>query len=342
MSDSMKALVFEDAGKVRMDTLPIPTASDEGIVIKVAYAGICGSDVHAYTKGGRFGGLGEGQQFGHEFVGAVVEVGKKCKDFKVGDRVWIDPASSRENPLFCCMAGGFAEYAVSLRAVANETVFKLPDALSFKAASLIEPFAVGVHTKNRAHVQASDNVLMWGAGPIGLMGWAAMKHQGVKNIIVAEQMPERIEFARSLGADVFDNTEADVMDYAGEVFGMIDINSYVRPNIDKYIDYVGLGILIKEYLERGRANSIFSTLGLDARPLEIAPNEFMSKQLTVTGSRAYGPEDIPEVIETLMDKKIDIAQIITSVFSLDDFQKAFETACDKNSGLKVIFEIGGE
>lgn len=342
MSDSMKALIFEDVGKVRLDTLPIPTANDDGIVIKVAYAGICGSDVHAFTKGGRYGGLGEGQQFGHEFVGTIVEAGKNVKGLNVGDRVWVDPTYSREDPRFCCMAGGFAEYAVSLRAIKDETVFVLPDGLSFRSASIIEPFGVGVHTKNRAHVESGDNVLMWGAGPIGLMGWAAMKHQGVENIIVAEQMPERIEFARSLGADVFDNTNADVMDYAAEKFGTVDISSYVRPNVDKYIDYVGLGVLINEYLEKGRPNSVFSTLGLDSRPLTINPAEFMSKQFTVTGSRAYEPKDILEVIDTLMDKKIDIAQIITGVFSLDDAQKAFETACDKNSGLKVIFEIAGE
>lgn len=186
MSDSMKALIFEEAGKVRMETLPIPEVNDDGIVIKVAYAGICGSDIHAFNSGGRYGGLVEGKQFGHEFVGTIVEVGKNVKDLKIGDRVWIDPTYSVEDPRFCCQAGGFAEYAVALKAIKDETVFVLPDGLSFKAASLIEPFGVGVHTKNRSYVQAGENVLMWGAGPIGLMGWAAMKHQGVDNIIVAE------------------------------------------------------------------------------------------------------------------------------------------------------------
>lgn len=345
MSDTMKALIFEDVGKVRLDTLPIPEVNDDGIVIRVAYAGICGSDIHGYTKGGRYGGLAEGRQFGHEFVGTIVEVGKNVKDLKIGDRVWIDPSYSSEGGArYSCMAGGFAEYAVSVKAIKDETVFVLPDGLSFKAASLIEPFGVGVHTKNRTGVQAGDNVLMWGAGPIGLMGWAAMKHQGVKNIIVAEQMPQRIEFARELGADVFDNSDADVMEYAGEVLGMVDINgySYVRPNIDKYIDYVGLGALLGEYLEKGRPCSTFGTLGLDARPLTINPAEFMSKQFTVTGARQYTPDDIREVIDTLMDKSIDIAKIISGVFRLEDATEAFETACDKNSGFKYIFEIGGE
>lgn len=342
MADTMKALIFEDVGKVRMDELPIPEANDDGVVIKVAYAGICGSDIHGYTKGGRYGGIGEGQQFGHEFVGTIVEAGKNVKDLKVGDRVWIDPSYARDDPRFSCMAGGFAEYAVSRKAIKDETVFVLPDGLSFRAASLIEPFGVGVHTKNRAHVEAGDNVLMWGAGPIGLMGWAAMKHQGVKNIIVAEIMPDRVDFARSLGVDVFDNSDADIMDYAAEKFGEVDINSYVRPNVDKYIDYAGVGAIINEYLEKGRSNSIFSTLGMDSTPLTINPAEFMSKQFTVTGSRGYTPTDILESIDTLMDKNVDIAKIITSVFTLDEATKAFETACDRNNGLKVIFEIGGE
>ena len=343
MEGTMKQLIFKTKGEVELQEVPIPECTDNGIVVKVAYAGICGSDVHAFTKGGLYGGVMDGSKFGHEFVGYVAEVGQNVTDFKEGDRVWVDPNFTTEmGSRFSCMSGGFAEYASTIEAVQGKTVHLIPDDVPLRSAVLIEPFGVGTHCKNRAGVQASDNVLMWGAGPIGLMGWAAMRHQGVENIFMAEQMPQRIEFARGLGADVFDNTEASVHEYAAQKFGLSNINGYERANVDKYLDYVGLGILIREYMDNGRPNSTFATLGLDGRPLEIQPNEFMSKEFTVTGSRAYTPADAAEVIEVLQDKSIDIASIITGEFALDEYQKAFETACDKNAGLKTIFRIEAE
>lgn len=343
MEGTMKQLIFKTKGEVELTDIPIPDFGPDGLLIKVAYAGICGSDVHGYTKGGLYGGIADGSKFGHEFVGYVVETGENVADFKEGDRVWVDPNFvSPMGSRFSCMAGGFAEYAGTVKAVAGETVQLIPDDLPLRTAALIEPCSVGTHCKNRAGVQVGDNVVIWGAGPIGLMAWASMTHQGVKSIVVGEQMPERIEFAKSWGVDVFDNSEASLIDYAGEKFGIVNINSYERANVDKYLDYVGLGILIKEYMEQGRPGSVFATVTLDGRPLEITPSEFMSKEYTVMGSRSYTPADAREVIEVLRDKAIDMSQLITGEFTLDQADAAFAAACDKKTGLKTVFRMEGE
>lgn len=345
MDGTMKRLMFKTKGQVELIECPIPSYGDDGLLVKVAYAGICGSDVHAYTKGGLAGGIGDNKKFGHEFAGTVVEVGKNVKDFKEGDRVWIDPNYCEpEGSMASCQAGGFSEYCGTLQAIKDVSVFKIPDDLPLRSASLIEPFGVGVHTKNRIGVKPGDRVVMWGAGPIGMMGWAAMKHAGVEDIVVAERMPERIEFARNLGADVFDNSEDDVCDYAAEKFGTVTIvpDAPDFPDVDKYIDYVGAGFIIQEYMQDGRPLSVLSTLGIDMTPVEIYPGFFMTKELTVKGSRGYQPEDIKEVIEVLRDKDIDIASVISNEFTLDEYQKAFDTASNRNNGMKTIFRIGGE
>lgn len=341
MEGSMKQLTFVTKGEVRLDEVPIPEVPDNGVLIKIAYCGICGSDIHAYTKGGLCGGIADGSKFGHEFSGIIVEVGKDIKDYKVGDRVWADPNACVVDPRFVCMGGGFSEYAVWRDDVPGANLYILPDDVSLRAASLIEPFGVGVHTKNRAEVKPGDKVIMFGAGPIGLMGWAAMKHQGVDDVIVAERMPSRLEFAKKLGVHVFDNTETDVFDYAAEQFGVANIYTYERTDADVVLDYVGAGFMINEYLEKGRCNSRFCTLGLDKTPLTIDPGEFMSKQLQVRGSRSYTADDIVEVIEVLQDKNIDIASIITGEFPLEEATQAFESACDRENGLKTIIRIDG-
>ncbi len=339
MEGTMKQLIFKGVGELELTEVPIPQVGDDGVLIKIARAGICGSDIHGYTKGGRYGGIGDGSKFGHEFVGTIVEMGKNVKDFKVGDRVWADNQVCVEDARFCCMAGGFAEYITTVKTEKDKGVFLLPDSVPFSKAVLLEPFGVGVHTKNRGGAKPGMKVLMYGAGPIGLMGWTAMKYQGIDDILVAEQMPMRIEFAKKLGVNVFSNVDTPAYEKAAEVFGIANINSYERADVDLTIDYVGLGALIREYMDNGRCNSVFSTLGLDSRPLEIIPNEFMSKQFTVTGSRAFTPEDIAECIDVLEHCEIPIETIITGVFPLEEYKEAFETACDKNRGYKVVFNI---
>ena len=344
MEGTMKKLVFIDAGQVEVDEVPIPECNADGVLVKIARAGICGSDVHAYTKGGIYGGVipqmcGGRAPFGHEFVGTVVEAGENVTDFAVGDRVWVDPLICVHDPRFTCMAGGFAEYVATLSATAGKGIFLLPDNVPFSTAVLIEPFGVGVHTKNRAGVTVEDKVLQFGAGPIGLMAWAAMKHQGVKDVLVAERMATRIEFAKKFGANVIDNTDVDTYELAAETFGTATINSYERTDATVVLDCVGLGALIGEYLEKGRCNSRFCTLGLDQTPLTIKPGEFMSKQFQVIGARGYTDEDIAEVIEVLQDESIDCASLITGEFALEEHEAAFAAACDRNNGMKVVFNI---
>ncbi|MBQ9953945.1 MAG: alcohol dehydrogenase catalytic domain-containing protein [Eggerthellaceae bacterium] len=342
MEGTMKRLWFKGAGDVELQEVPIPEIDENGILVKIAYAGICGSDVHGYTKGGMFGGIyPEPNTFGHEFAGVVVETGAAVVDFKVGDRVWVDPLGCVRDPRLTCTAGGFGEYIAVIKPVKDVTVFILPDELSFKNASLIEPFGVGVHTKNRAKPTVDDKVLLFGAGPIGLMAWSALKHQGIENLIVAERMPSRIELARSLGAHVVDNTDIDAYEYAAEQFGTATVNAYERPDVTVVVDCVGIGALMGEYLEKGRCNSRFTTLGLDQTPLTIKPGEFMSKQFSVFGARGYEPVDIKEVIEVLVNGEVDITRIITGVYALEDYEAAFAAACDRNSGMKVVFEIDG-
>lgn len=338
----MKRLWFNGAKDVELEEIPIPQTADTSILVKIAYAGICGSDVHGYTKGGIFGGIyPEPNKFGHEFAGVVVEVGKDVADFKVGDRVWVDPAGCVLDPRLTCTAGGFGEYIEVIKPIKDTYVFILPDKLSFKMASLIEPFGVGVHTKNRATPVKGDKVLMFGAGPIGLMAWSAMRHQGIEDIVIAEMSPVRRAFAEKLGAKVIDNSQVDAYEAAAEIFGTATINGYPRADATVVVDCAGVGVILGEYLEKGRVNSRFSTLGLDQTPLTIKPGEFMSKQFTVFGSRGYEPVDIKEVIEVLVNSDVDIEALITGVYKLEDYTAAFEAACDRNTGMKVIFEIDG-
>lgn len=342
MKGTMKELHYIDAGDVRLVEAPIPDCTDDGILVKVAYAGICGSDIQAYTICAMAGGLeGSDIKFGHEFSGIVVEVGKNVTEFKVGDRVWADPEDCILGTN-ACMAGAFAEYVPVYRPKKDKSVFIIPEEISLRDAALIEPFGVGLRTKNRAKVQKDDKVLLYGAGPIGLMCYASLVNQGVENIIVAERMASRIEFARSLGADVFDNTEASVYDYAREKFGSLNYRLADGADIDVVIDCVGFGPLVNEFVANARYGARYVSLGIGFDPVPIVPGMFMLKELSFAGSRGYTPEDIEEVIECLLNKKVDITRVITGEFALEDYKAAFEAACDREKGLKVLFKVAGE
>ena len=340
MEGTMKALIYRDVGKVTCEELPIPDAGDDGVLVKVARAGICGSDIHAFTKGAMAGGLwGNDVQFGHEFVGTVVEAGKNVKGIAEGDRVWIHPDYCHGDPRKSCMAGGFAEYAITIDAKLGETVFRLPDAVPFETAVLLEPMGVGVHTKNRSGAKPGDKVLMYGAGPIGLMGWAAMQHQGVTDVLIAELLPERVAFAKECGASAFCNEGVNAFEKAAEVFGTANPYTYERADVDVVIDMAGVSSIMGEFLENGRGNATFSTLGIDGTPLEIHPNEFMSKEFTVVGARGYTTADILECLDVLENGDFDMAKLVTSEFTLEECMEAFETACKRAQSCKVVFDI---
>ena len=192
----------------------MPKVGPKDVLIKMMAVGVCGSDVHYYAHGrvGEFV-VEKPIVLGHECAGMVAQVGDEVTDFKVGDRVAIEPGEPCRECEYCksgqynlCphmefMAtppydGAFCEY-VSHPA---DFLYHLPDSVTYEQATLVEPFSVGLQACKRADIKPGSTVVIMGMGPVGLMAVVAAKAYGATNIIVSDLEDNRLEAAKRLGA----------------------------------------------------------------------------------------------------------------------------------------------
>jgi len=229
----MRAAVFHGVGKpLVIEEVSDPDVLPGDLLIKVDYCGICGSDLHCTQPGDLV--VPEGQILGHEFTGNVVEVGSAAGgDWKVGDRVTAVPVNACDECDRQCKLGmgihcpnniitGFGipgAYAEYIRVDATN-VLRLPDGVGFREGATAEPFAVGHHVIDKARMRPGSNVLVIGAGPIGLSCATFAILAGARNVVVSEYAEPRRERALRMGATaVIDPAKRDVAEAFADLAG---------------------------------------------------------------------------------------------------------------------------
>lgn len=217
----MKAARWYKAHDIRIDDIEEPQVSAGKVKIKVAWTGICGSDLHEYLAGPIFVPVGKPHKIshdiapivmGHEFSGEVVEVGAGVSKFKAGDRVVVEPIlacreceACREGKYNLCgdlgfhgLSGGGGGFS-SFTMVDEHMVHRMPDGLSYEQGALVEPAAVALHAVRMSKLKAGDKAAVFGAGPIGLLVIEALRAAGASEIYVVELSPQRAKKPASWG-----------------------------------------------------------------------------------------------------------------------------------------------
>ena len=250
----MKALTFHGKNDVRVDNVPDPTIiNDRDAIIKITSTAICGSDLHIYN--GFIPSMEKGDILGHEFMGEVVETGKGVSNLKVGDRVVIPFTISCGSCFFCnrdlwslCdnsnpnakmqekvygyagsalfgyshlfggYAGGQAEYARV--PFADVGPYKVPDGLTDEQVLfLTDIFPTGYMAAENCNIQPGDTIAIWGAGPVGLFAIKSAFLLGAEKVICIDHLPERLKLAQEAGAEIWDYTTGDTLDYLRQATG---------------------------------------------------------------------------------------------------------------------------
>src|SRR5690625_4909793 len=204
---TMRAVIYKGIEDIAVEDAPIPEIGPKDVLVKNMRAGICGTDIGAYLRGGDDVGIFPGNQIGHEFVSEVVEVGDEVEDprIKSGLRVFINPVTSKRqgegrSPVeIADSAGGLTQYISVHDAAIDYNLFPLPDNVSWDQAVLIEPFSVANHGVNTAQPQAGERALVFGAGAIGLGVLANLKANGVEEVIVSDVVQNRLDVVEVLG-----------------------------------------------------------------------------------------------------------------------------------------------
>lgn len=341
----MKAAIYHGIKQVSIEEREKPAAGDRDVVIQVVKAGICGTDVHAYLAGGDDVGIHAGNEFGHEFVGVISEVGKNVADLQPGQRVTICPTARRpegcglNSTEIADMSGAFSEYVYVEGAQKDKNVFVLPDELSFDRGVLAEPLSVSTHAVEIAGLKGEEKALVYGAGTIGLCAVAALQAKGIKDIIISDINSARLNIAREMGAVPFNSGEGNLMDFVKQQWGVHVGNSGEECiNADVVIDCAGLPQIIDEFIGNAKTLSQLIIVAVHGRNVEISPYWVLAKEVTIKGSRGYTAEDILTSIHTLAQKDCKLEKIITQKYRHEHICEAFEQACDGKNAIKVVLD----
>ena len=338
----MKVAVLHGPGDLRIDDAARPAAGPGDIVIKVAAAGICGTDLHFRKMGTRFN---RPMPLGHEFAGEVVEVGSKVQSFKAGNRVAYNSYNSPADIGRGGECGGFSSY-VLLREVDGhvQSLCRVPREVSLEHAALVEPISVGAHAVNRADPKPGEGVAIFGVGPIGLGVIMALRWRGIEDIVAFDLSPLRRERAKALGARaVFDPRASPPAAALAELRGSGTLFGQTYPRTDVYIEASGAAGLLSEIASFCNKGSRIVTLAIQRQPVTFDGTKLMSKEISIIGSSGY-PNEFPQVMEKLASGAVDPEIIITHRFPFSNLLDAFEIADDASGAAKVLLrfdETGG-
>ena len=322
----MKALQFSQQDRPEVVELPIPEIADDEVLVAARSVGVCHSDLDLlagrYIIPFRYPMIP-----GHEWSGEVVGVGSKVTGFSVGDRVVGECVIGADHFGFS-ISGAAAEFFVAK----PSWLHKLPTAISFTVGALVEPFSVAYYALVRAGgVDASDTVVVLGAGPVGLAVTAAAAAMGAA-VVVVEPAEGRRAIARSLGATHAVSPE-EIESFLAELTG--------GRGADLVVEASGRPVVMASALElvcfQGRVACIGINVG-GAAPTKLGL--IQSKELRITGSIG-SPGVWPETLRFLAQSGIDLSPLVTHRFAPKDALSALDTAHDTADTIKAHIEFTG-
>ncbi len=346
MNKMLAAVFHKDeslGGEIKLEQVDIPRIKkDDQVLIEVKASSICGTDLKI-LKGGH--PATDNTVLGHEFVGVVKEIGKNVTDLKIGDNVVVDPNEKCGYCINCrrglsnlCeyMAlgttfgifqnGGFAKYCVLPRSA----LFKLPDSIDMIAASLIEPLACAVHCHNIADVKESDNVVIIGAGPMGLIIESVVRKHPIKRLISIEMDEWRGQKALKLGADHWINPKTQ--DVKQEIQNITNCEG-----ADVIIDAVGIADTFEIATSIWAPGAKVVCFGQDYRAeAKIKPNDIVRYQRKILGSYIGYAEDFLDAIELIANNVIDVDELITTTIPLSDLLSTGFKLMNERKCVKII------
>lgn len=339
----MKALAKLKAEPgIWMTEVPMPEVGHNDLLIKIRKTAICGTDIHIYNwDTWSQNTIPVPMVVGHEYVGEVVAMGQEVRGFAVGDRV------SGEGHITCgycrnCRAGrthlcrntvgvgvnrqgAFAEYLV----IPAFNAFKLPDEVTDDLAAIFDPFGNAVHTALSFDLVGED-VLITGAGPIGIMAAAVARHAGARHVVITDVNEYRLKLAREMGVTRAVNVAEEQLDTVMADLGMTE-------GFDVGLEMSGVPAAFCDMLDKMNHGGKIAMLGIPPSDMAIDWTKVIFKGLVLKG--IYGREMFETwyKMASLIQSGLDLSPMITHHFKVDDFQQGFDAMRSGQSG-KVILD----
>lgn len=345
----MKVAVMTEIGKIEYEQRPVPTPKDDEVLIRLEYVGICGSDLHFFETG-RIGDCIATPPFvlGHEPGGVVVKTGAGVTSLSVGDRVALEPGKTCGHCEYCTSGrynlcpkveffatppydGVFSEYAVHPASLC----FPLPESVSTLEGALIEPLAVGFHAASQGGAKEGRTALVYGAGCIGLCCMMALRAAGVKEIVIVDVLPARLEKARELGCpETVNAADHDAVEQLSRLFG--------GKGYDLIIETAGTEATTRQAIEIARKGADIVLVGYTkSGEVTLPMSKALDKELTLHTTFRYRYM-YPKAIKAVDEGIVDLKNLASHVFEFDNLQYALDQCLtNKSTVLKGVVRVSG-
>ena len=331
----MQAILFPAPQSMSLERVPDPICAPDEVIVKISQAGICGTDLHIYRNEymSKFPLIP-----GHEFCGVVAEVGRDVRGFSLGERVTVDPNISCGECEFCralqpnqCLNwqgvgvtrnGGFAEFV----AAPARVTYKIPDGMTDTQATFIEPLSCVVHAFNRLRVNPGDNVLLFGAGPMGLLLVQALRHSGAAQVVVVDKQPQRLQLALQMGATHTVPADAHLAEA---------LRAQAPHGFHIVVDATGVPAVIERALDYLRPRGQYLQFGVApiGKSVSWEPYRIFKNDWTIIGTFALSFTFQP-AIAWLQQGVIDVSSLVSLTLPMRDFESGFNQFA-KGETLKV-------
>ncbi|CAN5245128.1 2,3-butanediol dehydrogenase [soil metagenome] len=345
----MRAAVYYGPNKIEIANVPEPTPGPGTVKVKVGYNGICGTDLHEYYAGPIFfptepHPLTHAQVplvMGHEFSGVITDIGDGVTGWTEGDRVAIEPiykcghcpACKAGNYNICAQIGfhglmsdgGMAEYTV----VPTSMLHKLPDNVSMQLGALVEPMSVAYHAATLGETKPGDTAMVFGAGPIGIGLWFALRGKGIDDAFVVEPSATRRASIEALGARTLDPAALDVPAFIAD-------HTDGR-KADAVFDAAGVTPAVETALACVGARRPMVSVAIYEKPLTTPLLNLVMNESRIQGSLCYTSADFQAVIALMAQDKYDTTGWVESIAIDDVIDEGFE-ALHAGAKMKVLVD----
>jgi (R,R)-butanediol dehydrogenase / meso-butanediol dehydrogenase / diacetyl reductase len=345
----MRAAVYHGPNRIEIDDVPEPAPRPGTVKVKVGFNGICGTDLHEYYAGPIFvptepHPLTHAQMplvIGHEFSGVITDVGDGVTEWTAGDRVAVEPiyrcgqcpACKAGNYNICAQIGfhglmsdgGMAEYTV----VPTDMLHRLPDHVSLQLGALVEPMSVAYHAATLGEVKSGDTAMVFGAGPIGIGLWFALRGKGCDDTFVVEPSATRRASIERLGARTLDP-------------GAVDIGAFIADHTegrgaDAVYDAAGVTPAIETALACVGARRPMVSVAIYEKPLTTPLLNLVMNESRIQGSLCYTAADFEAVIALMAQGSYDTTGWVTEIALDEVIEEGFE-ALHAGTKMKVLVD----
>ena len=340
----MKSIQITKPGEIQIKEVPMPVVGKDEALLQILYCGICGADVASFTGNQPF--TTYPRIPGHEFSARIVEIGENDRGLKAGDIVTANPyfncghcyacqrglvnACTDNQTMGVQRDGSFCEY------VAMPVSRIIPGkGLSAKALALIEPFSISCHALSRAQICPGDNLLIMGAGPIGLFALIKAKSMGA-NVVIADLLENRLELAKAFGADLTVCVKTQSLQQLAADF--TNGNGF-----DVCVEACGAPETFLTCIDEAAHGANIILIGNGKRETTFVHSVILKKELNVFGSRNAYTKDFVSLIELVSETKLDIMNMVSDIYKKEDAPAAFQALAHNDGSLaKILIEFAEE